>query len=197
VRTVTDERFRGLADIDGTYTDAEGTTSWRVELGRTGDREWRLQRSEPPGRDAETLERVILASTVWERGERTDWERRARTDADRPVQLLFDLVEAGQLSSQDTIEIDGVPLYRFEWRAGDTRIRRFIRQLGAPDGMRLTWGELLATPQGVPVHLELRLVGDGGDGVDPSVRLSVDYSEIGSDIEIRTPRIGPPLVVLP
>ena len=29
------------------------------------------------------------------------------------------------------------------------------------------------------------------------MRMSIDYSEVGSNIEIRTPRIGPPLVLLP
>ena len=118
-RIATDERYRGLADIDGAYTDEQGPTSWDVELGTAGDREWRLQRLDPPVGDPQTLERVILATSVWERGERTDWERRTRTDRDRATQPLFDLTDAGQLSSLGTTEVDGVPLYRFEWRAGD------------------------------------------------------------------------------
>ena len=197
-RLATDGRYRGLADIEAIYTDDLGAAIWDVELGTAGDREWRLQRLEPQDGDPVTLERVILATTVWERGERTDWEGRPRTDRDRPTTHLFDLTDAAQLSYLGTTEVDGVPVYRFEWGAGDARIRRFIRELGAADGMTLGSGELLVTAQGVPVRLELSLVGDGsGDDVDPSLRMTVVYSEVGSDIEIRTPRIGPPLVVLP
>ena len=125
-RLATDERYEGLADVVATYTDDQGAASWDIELGTAGDREWRLQRLEPSDGDPQTLERVILTTTVWERGERTDWEGRERTDRDRPVRPLFDLTDAGQLSFLDTTEVDGVPLYRFEWRAGDARIRRFV-----------------------------------------------------------------------
>ena len=198
-RVATDERYQGLADIEGAYTDEQGPPSWDVELGTAGDRRVAVAAARSAGwRSADPGTGHPGDARVWERGERTDWERRARTDRDRPIAPLFDLADATQLSSLGITEVDGVPLYRFEWHAGDERIRRFIRELGAADGMTLASGELLATAQGVPVRLELSLVGDGsGAAVDPSLRLRVDYSEVGSDIEIRTPRIGPPLVVLP
>jgi hypothetical protein len=167
-----------------------------VRLGRSGAREWRLEELQRPGLDPEVLERVILVSTVWERGARTDWVQRRRADRDLTTPPVFDLVEAEQLTFEGTTDTDGARLYRVQWDAGETAIQRFIRGLGAAEGMIIASGELVATERGVPVSLELRLVGDAPEGaVDPSLSMTVRYSEVGSDIEIRTPRIGPPLVV--
>jgi hypothetical protein len=198
IRTVSDDRYRGLADVAATYTDGTGVATWDVRLGSVGDREWRLAQVERPGVDPEALERVVLPSTVWERGARTDWVQRRRAERDRPTPPLFDLTDAEQLSFVGTTEEDGVRLYRYEWQAGDTEIGRFIRGLGAAEGMTIVSSELITTERGIPVSLELSLVGDAPDGaVDPSLRMTVRYSEVGSDIEVRTPRIGPPLVVRP
>jgi hypothetical protein len=192
VRHATDEGYRGLAEIEVSYVDGQVASSWTVELGTSGDREWRLQKLDPPIGDRPTLERVIMTSTVWERGERDDWDGRARTTEDRPTHPLFDLTDTAQLEYVGTTDVDGVPLYRFEWKADSTRIRRFASELGAAaEGMRLASGELLATAQGVPVGLDVRLVGEG----DRTLRMRVAYSEVGSEVEVRSPRVGPPLVV--
>ena len=103
-------------------------------------------------------------------------------------------VVAGVTPGKGGQDVEGVPVYRFEWGAGDTRILRLLGELGRPtDRMRLASGELLATAEGEPVRLEVRLVGN--DGSDRTVTLRVDYSEIGSEIEVRSPRVGRPLVV--
>ncbi len=196
VRTVTEEPYRGLADVDATYTDGTGETSWSVRLGRMGDREWRLQEVRRPGADAEVLEQAILVNSVWERGARTDWVQRRKTDRDQATAPMFDLTDARQLSFVGLADTDGASLYRYEWDADDDRIQRFIRALGAVSGMTIASGEVLATERGVPVRLDLSLVGQASDGgVAPSLRMSVTYSEVGSDIEVRSPRAGPPLVV--
>ena len=196
VRLATDERYRGLADIEATYTDATGDTTWSLDMGRVGGREYRLQDVRRPGSDPDVLERVSLVSTVWERGERTDWVQRRKTEADRPTPALFDLTDPSEVSFDGTVDEDGTRLYRFQWSAGVGRIREFVERMGGAEGMSLASGQLFVTEAGVPVRLELRLVGDAsGDGVDPSLAMTVSYSEIGSDIEIRNPRVGPPLVV--
>jgi hypothetical protein len=189
-RLATDDGYRGLTDIEGTDTDDD--SSWTVELGTSGDREWRLQRVARPDGDRATLERVILSASVWERGERDDWDGRSRNDQDRTMRPLFDLSDAAQLDYLGMSDVDGVPVYRFGWGAGDTRIIRLLGELGRPTGrLRLASGELLATAEGLPVRLEVRLVGNG----DRTVNLRVDYSKVGAEIEVRSPRIGRPLVV--
>jgi len=196
VRLVTDEDYHGLADVDATYTDTSGDTTWSVRLGRAGEREWRLQEVQRPGAEPEVLERASLVSTTWERGARTDWERRRKTERDRAIGHLFDLTDAGQVSFRGLTQVEGGTLYRFGWDAGHARIQQFIRSLGGPDGLTLVAGELLATDRGVPVTLELRLTGEAsGSAPAPTMRMSVEYSEVGSNIEIRSPRVGPPLVV--
>lgn len=195
VRLVTDEDYRGLADIAATYTDASGDTTWSVRLGRAGEREWRLQEVQRPGAEPEVLERASLVSTTWERGARTDWERRRKTDRDRAIAHLFDLTDAAQVSFRGLTQVEGATLYRFGWDAGQTRIQQFIRSLGGPDGLTLVSGDLLTTDRGVPVTLELRLARGSGSDPTAAMRMSIEYSEVGSDIEIRSPRVGPPLVV--
>jgi hypothetical protein len=190
-RLATDAGYRGLTDIEGTDTDDAST--WTVELGTSGDREWRLQRVDPPVGGRPTIERVIMTSTVWERGERDDWDGRTRTAQDRPMRPLFDLSDAAQLDYLGMTDLDGVPVYRFGWGAGDARILRLLGELGRPTArVRLATGELLATAEGEPVRLEVRLVGSDSDR---TVTMRVDYSEIGSEIEVRSPRVGRPLVV--
>lgn len=197
VRVVTDEDYRGLADIEATATDGSGETTWTVRLGRMGEREWRLQEVRRPGSEPEVLERASLVSTTWERGARTDWERRRKTERDRATPPLFDVTDASHVSFMELTEVDGVTLYRFAWATGDSRIDQFIRSIGGPEDLELVAGELLTTARGVPVHLELRLASEAA-ATPPAttMSMSVEYSEIGSEIEVRNPRIGPPLVVL-
>jgi hypothetical protein len=196
LRIVTDERYRGVADMDATYTDASGDTTWKVRLGRVGEREYRLQQIRRPGTDTRVLERAALVSTTWERTDTTDWVQRRKTEADRATSPLFDLAETGDLSFQDVTDEGGTRVYRFGWESGEGRIREFARSLGAAEGLSVVSGELSVTEQGVPVRLELRLVGDApGDAADPSLVMTVRYSDVGSDIEVRNPRVGPPLVV--
>jgi len=195
LRVVTPDDYRGLMDIDATYVDAAGDTTWTVRLGRVGEREYRLQTIERPGAGPEVLERAALVSSVWERDDKTDWVQRRKTDRDLATPPLFDLTDADQLTAAGQAEEDGATLYRFVWGAGDARLRQFLRDVGSVDGLRLRSGELQATADGVPVRLELAFEDDGRGDPTRSLRMTIRYSEVGSDIEVRSPRVGPPLVV--
>jgi hypothetical protein len=195
VRIVTADDYRGVMNIDATLTDANGDTTWTAKVGRAGQREYRLQTIQRPGADPDVLERAALVSSVWERDATSDWEQRRKTDRDRATPPLFDLTDAAQLTPDGQVVEDGETLYRFRWDAPDARIQQFVRDMGSVQGLRLRSGELLATADGLPVRLELRL-GRSASGVDEALRMTIGYSEVGSTIEIRSPRVGPPLVVV-
>jgi hypothetical protein len=196
VRMVTADDYRGLMDIDASSTDVTGETTWTVKVGRVGEREYRLRTIKRPGADPDVLERAALVSSVWERDDTTDWAQRRKTDDDRATPPLFDVTDADQLTPDGHVVEDGETLYRFGWDAGDARLQQFLRSIGADARMQLAEGELLTTADGVPVRLELRFEGSAS-GAPTSLRMTIRYSEVGSNIEVRSPRVGPPLVVRP
>lgn len=195
LRVMSPGSYHGLMEIQAALTEAEaaGSTTWDILVGRAGEREYRRQTVQRPGTDAEVFERAAIVSITWERAGRDDWTRRRREDRDQAAAPLFDVTDAGQLSFRDLVDEDGERLYRFAWEAGDDRLGRFLASVGVEQDLVLRSGELLATAQGVPVRLQLRFDerGSGAATLDMTVR----YSEIGSDIEVRSPRVGPPLVV--
>jgi hypothetical protein len=193
VRTVTDDGYVGRMNVDARYIENGTQAHWTLEVGRVGDSEWRhIRQDEPQDADDVDLEQVILSKTVWERGYRTDWVRRSRVVDDHPLQPLFDLDDPAQLTFQGVTVENGQRQYRFTTRSGDAGLQRFIQWLGAKDGLWLRTSEVVATADGTPLRLDVVYVGDDGA---TSLAMTITYSDVGANMEVRSPREGPPLVV--